>query len=79
MRPSERWEYAVGTRVLSLWRNKETAEWTTEFYRATVKLRPCDRAKEEERGYLLMFEEKAELVVPEKFVCPDDTQWNLGE
>jgi hypothetical protein len=73
--PAPHWEFPVGTPVLSLWRKDEHSEWTTEFYEARVKLRPCDRP-DPPRGYFLDFGEGAELVVPERFVCAVHDAWN---
>lgn len=67
--PAAKWEYSKGTKVLSLWRT-DVHEWTTEFYKATVVERPCDRALDDpaSRGYLLDFGDDNQDVVPEQFV-----------
>lgn len=67
-KPLRRWEHAENAEVLSLWPNGD--DWTTEFYKARVVKRPCDRVDEPERGYELEFEKGAEhVIVPEKFIA----------
>jgi hypothetical protein len=77
-KPLKRWEHAKESTVLSLWPNGE--EWTTEFYKATVKLQPCERPDHEERGYLLDFEsDVSPVIVPEKFVVAFPDGWRNQE
>lgn len=76
-KPLRRWEFTKSTRVLSLYPNG--SKWTTEFHKAVVKLCPCDRIEDEERGYLLDFGDDL-ILVPEKFVAffPDSWQRKVG-
>jgi hypothetical protein len=76
-KPLKRWEHAKGSTVLSLWRNRD--EWTTEFYKALVKLPPCERPETEERGYTLDFGENNVMNVPEKFVVTFPDSWKKQE
>jgi hypothetical protein len=77
-KPLKRWEHAKDSTVLSLWPNRE--EWTTEFYKATVRLQPCERPDHEERGYLLDFESAVSpVIVPEKFVVAFPDSWKNQE
>lgn len=72
-KPLRRWEFTKGTTVLSLWLNGE--EWTTAFYKATVKLGPFDRIDCEDRGYQLDFGDNNIINVPEKFVVYYPESW----
>jgi len=83
-KPLARWEHAKSTTVLSLWpQESDTSgeEWTTEFYKAIVKSRPCDHNDETEkqRGYDLHFEddtgEDKEHRVPEQFIVAIPDAW----
>ncbi|OHT13554.1 hypothetical protein TRFO_03300 [Tritrichomonas foetus] len=73
-RPIKRWEHAKDSTVLSLWPNQD-GTWTTAFYKATVKLQPCDRADNEDRGYELDFGDNMVHVVPEKFIVTFPEGW----
>jgi hypothetical protein len=77
-KPMSQYEFRVKTRVLALWNpTGRDDDWTTEFPQARVSVRPCDRAGQEIRGYLLDFgdigkaEGRSQIVVPEKFVIAD--------
>lgn len=71
-KPVKRYEHTNASEVLSLYREKDDDEWTTEFYKAKVIKIPSERQGEDVRGYLLLFEgSEPPLVVPEKFVI----QW----
>jgi hypothetical protein len=72
-KPQKRWEHTTGTEVLSLFPNGK--EWTTEFYRAKVRVPPCERREDGERGYILDFGDSAKISVPEKFVVSVPEQW----
>jgi hypothetical protein len=72
-KPQKRWEHASGAEVLSLYPNGD--EWTTEFYRAKVRVQPCERPDDEERGYLLDFGDGEKVSVPEKFVISVPDWW----
>jgi hypothetical protein len=77
-KPLKRWEHAKDSTVLSLWPNGD--EWTTEFYKATVRLQPCERPDHEERGYLLHFDSDVlPVIVPEKFVVAFPDTWRNQE
>jgi hypothetical protein len=76
-KPLKRWEHGKETTVLSLWPNGE--EWTTEFYKATVRLQPCERPDHEERGYSLDFGDGSTVIVPEKFVVAFPDNWKAQE
>ena len=73
--PKRRWEYPGYAEVLSLWPNGD--DWTTEFYKATVKRLPCERMDKTLRGYELNFEGEVR-VVPEKFVVTFKDSWKSG-
>ncbi|KAH0789408.1 hypothetical protein GPJ56_006685 [Histomonas meleagridis] len=68
-----RWEFPVGAKVLAL--KLDGDGWGRLFYHATVKNRPCDLKNEEDRGYLLTFENGSEAIVPEKYVVSDPEKW----
>ena len=74
-KPMSKCEYSRGSKVLSLWRSDEESEWTTEFYKATVVERPCDRLSNQSRGYLLDFGDDCRDVVPERFVVAVPEGW----
>jgi hypothetical protein len=76
-KPLKRWEHGKDSTVLSLWPNGD--EWTTEFYKATVRQQPCERMDNEERGYSLDFGEDTKVIVPEKFVVAFPDIWRLQE
>jgi hypothetical protein len=76
-KPLKRWEHAKDSSVLSLWPNGD--EWTTEFYKAVVRLQPCERPDNEERGYSLDFGDDSPVIVPEKFVVAFPESWKLQE
>jgi hypothetical protein len=76
-KPLKRWEHGKDTTVLSLWPNGD--EWTTEFYKATVRLQPCERLENEERGYSLDFGDDSPVIVPEKFVVAFPEQWKTQQ
>ena len=73
-KPIKRWEHAKDSTVLSLWPNQD-GTWTTEFYKATVRLQPCERADCDERGYELDFGDNNIRIVPEKFVVTFPESW----
>jgi hypothetical protein len=72
-KPQKRWEHANGAEVLSL--NPSGKEWTTEFYRAKVRVQPCERPDDEERGYILDFGDGEKVSIPEKFVVYVPDPW----
>ncbi|KAH0786955.1 hypothetical protein GPJ56_008953 [Histomonas meleagridis] len=75
--PSPRYEHPKGAKVLSLWMNQESNQWSSIFYTATVSKRPCDRYKNdtEDRGYELTFFDGTTQVVPEKFIVSSKDKW----
>lgn len=73
-KPIKRWEHAKDSTVLSLWPIQD-GTWTSVFYKATVKLQPCERADNEERGYELDFGDNQIHIVPEKFVVTFPDNW----
>lgn len=75
-RPTAKWEYSRGSQVLSLWRSDPHTEWTTEFYKALVLERPCDRSDFQSRGYLLDFGDGVTDVVPEQFIVAFPNGWD---
>jgi hypothetical protein len=77
-KPLKRWEHAKESTVLSLWPSGD-GEWTTEFYKATVKMQPCERPDNQERGYSLDFGDDSRAIVPEKFVVAFPDAWRAQE
>jgi hypothetical protein len=77
-KPIKRWEHARECQVLSLWPS-EANDWTTVFYKAVVKLQPCDRPESEERGYALDFGEGNVKNVPEAFVVTFPDNWKIRD
>jgi hypothetical protein len=73
-KPQQRWEFVRDSQVLALWKRSED-DWTTEFFEAKVVSRPCDRADEPVRGYLLEFKDLGTAVVPEHFVVAGPSAW----
>ncbi|OHT08552.1 hypothetical protein TRFO_22892 [Tritrichomonas foetus] len=62
-------DFQLNDRVLSLWREDETFEWTTQFYVGTIIELPKQRGD----GYLIHYDEDgSESVVFEQFVIPLD-------
>ena len=58
-------DYQVGDRVLALF--YDATEWTTVFYKASIKSLPEERGK----GYMIAYEDEEDMyVVPEKFIVP---------
>lgn len=62
-------EVKEGDHVLSLWREDEDSEWTTQFYGGEIIEVPEERGK----GYKIRYDEdQSELVVPERFIISLD-------
>ncbi|KAH0786726.1 hypothetical protein GPJ56_009358 [Histomonas meleagridis] len=72
-KPIKRWEHAKNSLVLSLYKTDE--QWSTVFYKATVKLQPNEKPPDEERGYTLDFGDDNIQNVPEKFVTIYPKNW----
>lgn len=70
-----RWEYPVKSQVLAM-KRIDDVRWTLNFYKATVLRQPCELvAANEERGYILQYEDGSTAHVPEKFVATLIKDW----
>lgn len=77
-KPHFKYEHKQSDKVLALWLDERTNDWTSVFYPATVKERPKAREGDNTRCYTLEFEETSKDVaysVPEAFVAYFHKEW----